>query len=174
MPLVLNEEQNMLRDAAKDFCTNNTPITQLRRLRDEKDETGFDRGTWRQMVELGWAGITIPEDVGGLGFGYMGMGVVMEECGRTLACSPLFATAVLGAGAIQHGGTEELKGELLHRLQEVNCCSHWRWRKHRITIPMAPKQRQRNPAMDIELPAASGSCWMACCRQDCGRSKIIR
>ncbi|MCY4533513.1 MAG: acyl-CoA/acyl-ACP dehydrogenase [Gammaproteobacteria bacterium] len=113
MPLVLNEEQNMLRDAAKDFCTNNTPITQLRRLRDEKDETGFDRGTWRQMVELGWAGITIPEDVGGLGFGYMGMGVVMEECGRTLACSPLFATAVLGAGAIQHGGTEELKGELL-------------------------------------------------------------
>lgn len=47
------------------------------------------------MVELGWAGITIPEDFGGLGFGHMGMGVVMEECGRTLAASPLFATAVL-------------------------------------------------------------------------------
>ena len=69
MPLVLNAEQNMLKDAAKDFCTNNTPITQMRKLRDDKDESGFDRDTWSQMVELGWAGITIPEDFGGLGFG---------------------------------------------------------------------------------------------------------
>ena len=113
MPLVLNEEQNMLKDAAKDFCTNSTPITQMRKLRDDKDETGFDKDTWQQMVELGWAGITIPEDFGGLGFGYMGMGVVMEECGRTLTCSPLLASAVLGAGAIQHGGSDDLKGELL-------------------------------------------------------------
>jgi len=112
MPLVLNEEQNMLKDAAKDFCTNNTPIGQMRKLRDDKDESGFDRGTWQQMVELGWAGITIPEDFGGLGFGYMGMGVVMEECGRTLTCSPLLATAV-GASAIVHGGTDEQKSTLL-------------------------------------------------------------
>lgn len=51
MALVLNEEQNMLKDAAKDFCTNNTPITQLRRLRDEKSALGFDDATWRQMVD---------------------------------------------------------------------------------------------------------------------------
>ncbi|HIG44086.1 MAG: acyl-CoA dehydrogenase family protein [bacterium] len=113
MPLVLNEEQNMLKDAAKDFCTNNTPITQLRTLRDDKSDSGFDSATWQQMVELGWAGITIPEDFGGLGFGYLGMGVVMEECGRTLAASPLFATAALGATAILHGGSDELKSELL-------------------------------------------------------------
>lgn len=113
MPLVLNEEQNMLKDAAKDFCTNNTPITQLRKLRDEKNEMGFDSATWQQMVELGWAGITIPEDFGGLGFGYMGLGVVMTECGRTLTASPLLATAVLGTSAILHGGTEEQKSELL-------------------------------------------------------------
>ena len=65
------------------------------------------------MVDLGWAGITIPEDFGGLGFGYLGMGVVMEECGRTLTASPLLSTAVLGAGAIIHGGSDELKGDLL-------------------------------------------------------------
>ena len=113
MPLVLNEEQNMLKDAAKDFCANNTPITQLRGLRDDKSEQGFDSATWQQMVELGWAGITIPEDFGGLGFGYLGMGVVMEECGRTLAASPLFSTAILGASAILHGGSDEQKGALL-------------------------------------------------------------
>ncbi len=115
MSLVLNEEQSMLKDAAKDFCTNNTPITQLRRLRDEKDETGFDRETWKQMVDLGWAGITIPEDFGGLGFGYTGLGVVMEECGRTLACSPLLATAT-GASAIVRGGSDEQKAELLPKV----------------------------------------------------------
>ena len=113
MPLVLNEDQNMLKDSAKNFCSDNTPITQLRRLRDDKDEMGFDRDTWRQMVELGWAGITVPEDFGGLGFGYMGLGVVMEECGRTLTASPLFGTGVLGTSAILHGGTQEQKTELL-------------------------------------------------------------
>ncbi|MGV0035703.1 MAG: acyl-CoA dehydrogenase family protein [Candidatus Azotimanducaceae bacterium WSBS_2022_MAG_OTU7] len=113
MPLVLNEDQNMLKDSAKNFCSDNTPITQLRRLRDDKDESGFDRDTWRQMVELGWAGITVPEDFGGLGFGYMGLGVVMEECGRTLTASPLFGTAVLGTSAILHGGTQEQKTDLL-------------------------------------------------------------
>ncbi len=113
MPLVLNEDQNMLKDSAKSFCADNTPITQLRRLRDENDESGFDRDTWKQMVELGWTGITVPEEFGGLGFGYMGLGVVMEECGRTLTASPLFATAVLGTTAIVEGGSQEQKSELL-------------------------------------------------------------
>jgi len=113
MPLVLNEEQNMLKDAAKDFCKNSTPITQLRKLRDDKNEMGFDKATWQQMVELGWAGITIPEDFGGLGFGFMGLGVVMQECGRTLTASPLLATAVLGTSAILHGGTDAQKSEIL-------------------------------------------------------------
>ncbi len=116
MPLVLNDEQNMLKDAAKDFCANNAPIAQLRRLRDEKDELGFDKGTWQQMVELGWAGITIPEEYGGLEFGYMGMGVVMEECGRTLTASPLLSTAVLGASALIEGGTIDQKLEFLPKI----------------------------------------------------------
>ena len=116
MPLVLNEEQNMLKDAAKDFCTNNTPITQLRGLRDAKDNLGFDKDTWQQMVELGWTGITIPEEFGGLGFGYLGMGVVMEECGRTLTSSPLLATAVLGASALVESGNDEIKTDLLPKI----------------------------------------------------------
>lgn len=116
MPLVLNEDQNMLKDSAKSFCADNTPITQLRRLRDEKNESGFDRDTWKQMVELGWTGITVPEEFGGLGFGYMGLGVVMEECGRTLTASPLYATAVLGTSALLHGGTQEQKTELLGQI----------------------------------------------------------
>ena len=118
MPLVLNEDQNMLKDSAKNFCSDNTPITQLRRLRDGNDSLGFDKETWNQMVELGWSGITVPEAYGGLGFGYMGLGVVMEECGRTLAASPLFATAALGTSALIYGGSEEMKAGLLGQVAE--------------------------------------------------------
>ena len=113
MPMILNEEQNMLKDTAKDFCTKNTPIQQLRKLRDDASEDGFDRDTWNSMVELGWAGIPFPEDFGGLGFGYKGLGVVTEEAGRTLTASPLFATVWLGGTAINLGGSDEQKNELL-------------------------------------------------------------
>ena len=118
MPLVLNEDQNMLKDSAKRFCADNTPITQLRRLRDENDSLGFDKETWNQMVDLGWSGITVPEAYGGSAFGYMGLGVVMEECGRTLAASPLFATAALGTSGLIYGGSEEMKAALLGQVAE--------------------------------------------------------
>ena len=116
MPMILNEEQNMLKDSAKDFCGNNPPIDQLRKLRDEDNPDGFDRATWKSMVELGWAGIPWPEEHGGLAFGYKGLGVVTEETGRTLAASPLFATVWLGGTAINLGGSDAQKGELLGQI----------------------------------------------------------
>jgi acyl-CoA dehydrogenase len=113
MPMILNDEQNMLKDSAKDFCSNSAPISQLRRLRDENNADGFDRGTWQAMVDLGWAGIPWPEEHGGLDFGYKGLGVVTEETGRTLAASPLFASVWVCGTLVNLGGSEEQKGELL-------------------------------------------------------------
>ncbi len=113
MPMILNEEQNMLQDSAKDFCSNNAPIDQLRKLRDEENPDGFDRDTWKSMVELGWAGIPWPEEHGGLAFGYKGLGVVTEETGRTLTASPLFATVWTGGTLINIGGSDAQKSELL-------------------------------------------------------------
>ncbi len=114
--MILNEEQNMLKDSAKDFCTNRAPIAQLRKLRDEDAADGFDRATWEAMVGLGWAGIPWPEEYGGLAFGYKGLGVVTEETGRTLAASPLFATVWVVGTAINIGGREAQKSELLPRI----------------------------------------------------------
>ena len=116
MPMILNDEQNMLKDAAKDFCGNNAPIAQLRKLRDDNSADGFDRGTWAQMVELGWAGIPFPEEHGGLAFGYKGLGVVTEETGRTLAASPLFATVWIGGTIVNLGGSEAQKAALLPKV----------------------------------------------------------
>ncbi|MAK11109.1 MAG: acyl-CoA dehydrogenase [Rhizobiales bacterium TMED83] len=116
MAFVLSEEQTMLRDMAKQFFSEQVPVTNLRKIRDDGSEDGFDRDVWKQIVELGFAGILIPEDLGGTGFGPMGIGIVMQEAGRTLAASPLYATAVLGAGMIIAAGSESQKKQLLPRV----------------------------------------------------------
>ena len=116
MAMILNEEQTMLKDSAKDFCTNNTPIGQLRKLRDEAHVDGFDRDSWKGMVDLGWAGIPWGEEHGGLAFGYKGLGVVTEESGRTLTASPLYASVWVGGTIINIGGSDSQKGELLAKV----------------------------------------------------------
>ena len=116
MALVLSEEQTMLKDMAKDFFTEQAPVTNLRKLRDEEDENGYDKEVWQQIVELGFAGILIPEEQGGTGFGPMGLGIVMKEAGRTLAATPLYATAVLGAGLILKAGSEQQKADYLPKI----------------------------------------------------------
>ena len=116
MALVLNEEQGLLRDAAKEFCTKNSPVSALRKLRDENNVDGFDSVIWQQMVELGWAGILIPEQYGGFEFGYQGMGVVMEECGRMLVASPLLSTSVLCASALNLAANHKQKSALLPKI----------------------------------------------------------
>ncbi|MBW2666850.1 MAG: acyl-CoA dehydrogenase family protein [Deltaproteobacteria bacterium] len=113
MPLVPTEEQEMLRKTAREFVTENTPVKHLRALRDSKDPVGYSPEIWKQMSELGWTGITLPEEYGGSGLGYAELGVILEECGRTLTPEPLLASVVLAAEAVALGGSEEQKRELL-------------------------------------------------------------
>lgn len=109
MALVLNEEQLMLKESAQGFLSEHAPVAQLRQLRDERSETGYSKDTWQKMVELGWSGILVPEVHGGLEFGHVGMGQVMEENGRTLAASPLFSTAIMAVAAINQAGSDAQK-----------------------------------------------------------------
>ena len=113
MKLVLNEEQQFLKDTAKNFAEERTPINHFRNLRDAKDSLLWDKEIWVEMVKLGWAGILIPEEYGGSDFGITGMSVVLQECGKTLTPSPLLATAVLGAYAIKEFGTDKQKSKYL-------------------------------------------------------------
>ncbi|MDP1931228.1 MAG: acyl-CoA dehydrogenase family protein [Gammaproteobacteria bacterium] len=113
MSMVLNEDQMMLKDAVRGYCLTNAPVSVLRYLRDQQSEDGFSRELWRQMVDLGWAGMTIPEQYDGFGFGYGGLEIVLEETGRTLVPTPLVSTVLLCATAINLGGSEEQKSALL-------------------------------------------------------------
>ena len=116
MKLVLNEEQQMLSNSAKDFAANRTPVNHFRSLRDNNDPLNWDKDVWKEMVDLGWSGILIPEEFGGSDFGLAGISVIMQEVGKTLTPSPLFATAVMGASAINTFGTQEQKAEYLPKI----------------------------------------------------------
>jgi alkylation response protein AidB-like acyl-CoA dehydrogenase len=107
--LVLNDDQVMLQDAARGFVSEKAPVAALRTIRDEKIADGFDRGLWRNMAEMGWTGVLVPEDQGGLGFGFVGAGVICEEMGRTLTASPFLSTAVMAATAISRAGSPAQK-----------------------------------------------------------------
>jgi len=113
MALVLNEEQRLLQETARDFLAERAPVAALRKLRDERDALGYAPELWQEMAGMGWASIILPESYGGLEFGFPGLGVVLEETGRTLAASPLFCSAVVGASAILLGGSEPQKQSLL-------------------------------------------------------------
>ncbi len=113
MPLVLNTDQLQLKDQARKLVKAKLPVEQLRKLRDTKDERGFSVDTWKEMSELGWAGILIPEAFGGAGLGYQELGVLLEETGRHLVASPLWSTALAGATALIRGADDAVKKELL-------------------------------------------------------------
>lgn len=116
----LTEEHEMLRESARAFAQEKMPTTHLRAVRDAqkpgKGGEGFDRALWKEMAALGWTGVLVPEEHGGAALGYVGMGLVLEELGRTLAPSPLHSTALIGASAIVLGGTAAQKAEWLPKI----------------------------------------------------------
>jgi alkylation response protein AidB-like acyl-CoA dehydrogenase len=113
MSFVLNPEQASIRETARRFVEARAPVAHLRRLRDTLDPTGFDRGLWREMAALGFAGITVPAEHGGAGLGLAELGLVLEACGRTLVPTPFVSTVLLGATAVALGGTAAQRDEHL-------------------------------------------------------------
>ncbi|MDP1875068.1 acyl-CoA dehydrogenase family protein [Phenylobacterium sp.] len=113
---VLNEEQTMLRDAAKSWVQEKSPVTAFRKMRDSGVELGYDANAWNEMAEMGWAGVIIPEEYGGSDFGYLSMGLILEETGRTLTASPLLTSALASASALVLGGSDAQKSEWLPKI----------------------------------------------------------
>ncbi len=90
----LNDEQVMLRDMAREWADNEAPVTAFRRMRAASPPARFDPQAWSAIGEMGWAGIVVPEQHGGSAFGYLSLGLVVEQLGRNLVASPIASTAV--------------------------------------------------------------------------------
>ena len=115
---LLSEEQTMIRDQAVAWVRDDSPVTQFRAMRDSGTPLGFFPETWDAMVNLGWPGMLIPEAYGGSGLGYLTFGVVLEQLGRHLTASPLFASALVGASAVIQAGNEAQKTWILPKVAD--------------------------------------------------------
>src|SRR5690606_17957434 len=103
-----SEEQEELRNVVRQFLEAKSPESAVREQMET--ETGFDPVVWKQMAEqLGLQSLTVPEEFGGQGFGYVELVVVLEEMGRSLVCAPYFSTVVLAANALIHSGDDAAK-----------------------------------------------------------------
>jgi alkylation response protein AidB-like acyl-CoA dehydrogenase len=146
MSLVLNEDQQLFRDAAKRFTAERAPVAQLRKLRDDNDATGFSRDLWKEMAGMGWAGVLVPEQHGGVGFGYVGAGLLAEEIGRNLSATPLLSSAVLGVTALLAAGDEARCTELLPQLASGE-----------LLVALALDESKRHAPFHVTTSAVAGN-----------------
>ena len=115
MDLRFTETQEILKKMARDFLTTECPKTLVRKL--EQSEEGYSPEVWRKMSELGWMGLIIPEEYGGMGYTFQDLVVLLEEIGRNILPGPLIAT-ITSAFLILEAGTEEQKKELLPKIAQ--------------------------------------------------------
>ena len=107
MPLYHDEDQAMLAETAEQFMSEQGGIQkQLRHWRDRECKDGFGHELWKQFAEMGFTGILVGEDHGGLDMGHVEAGIVLEEIGRNLTPSPFLSSSVLAATALQHGSDD--------------------------------------------------------------------
>lgn len=114
MDLDFTEEQDMLRNSARDFLSTECDKATVRKI--EESDEGYSPEIWSKMAELGWQGLMIPEEYDGMGMGLMDLVVIFEEIGRNVLPSPFLATVVLGTSPIVEAGTEDQKKEILPRV----------------------------------------------------------
>ncbi|WP_299567115.1 acyl-CoA dehydrogenase [uncultured Sulfitobacter sp.] len=108
--LVLTEEETMLGDMARGFLDGAAPVKAFRKLRDEGKT--FDAKLWKEMADMGWAGVLISEEQGGSDMGYAAANVIAQEMGKTLVVSPFLSTAVMAATALRQVGDTRAKDAL--------------------------------------------------------------
>jgi alkylation response protein AidB-like acyl-CoA dehydrogenase len=112
MNFAFTDEQEELRKTVRSFLENKSSEEAVREQMET--ETGYDPAVWSQMGEqMGLQGLSIPEEYGGSGYGFVELGIVLEEMGRALLCAPFFSTAVLAANTLLQSGDEEAKQKYL-------------------------------------------------------------
>ena len=117
MDFAFNDEQQELRGAARSFLADHSGSEQVRKAM--QSELGFDSEVWGQIgAELGWTSVSIPEEYGGLGLGYVELVALLEIMGESLLCAPFFSSVCLAANAVLAAGSEDQKRELLPSLAE--------------------------------------------------------
>ena len=122
MDVLPNEEEQMVKNLAREFLEAECPPRLAREM--EKDGLGFPPELWKQMADLGWLGISLPEQYGGQGLPLTYLGLITEELGRAIAPVPFHSTMV-AALTIAEAGSEEQKSDLLPRVCSGSLVLSW-------------------------------------------------
>jgi len=107
MDLGLSEEQEMLKNSAREFLEKECPEEHVRAM--EEDEKGYSPALWKKMADLGWQGLMVPEAYGGADFSYLDLCVLVEETGRALLPGPFIPNAVCAAELVLAGSEAQKK-----------------------------------------------------------------
>ena len=114
MDFSFTEEQDMLRMSAREFLARECPKARVREM--DKQDRGYDPQVWHHMAELGWTGLILPEEYGGMGASFMDLVILMEEMGRNVLPGPFFSTVALGALPLPEYGSSEQKRRFLPQI----------------------------------------------------------
>ncbi len=108
MDFSLTEQQELLKKEARNFFDAEYPKKLIKEL--EENELGYSPDIWKKMAELGWLGLAIPEEYGGVDGNLLDLAILFEEVGKTACPAPLFSTLVFGVLPLLEGGSETQKG----------------------------------------------------------------
>ena len=144
MDLSLTETQELIKSTARQFVGDAYPKDVLLEL--DRTDTGFSDDLWRQVADLGWLGMAVPEEYGGSGNSLTDVAVLFEELGRGPVPGPYFSSAVAGALAIMEMGTEEQKRTILPDVAEGRRIlalavtePDYGWEPGNVTVEAQPK-----------------------------------
>lgn len=126
-------EQNMLRDTAAGFVKDQIPTDYTRRMMGS--ETGVEEQVWAQFAEMGWTGLLVPEQNGGMGMSLGDMAIVLQEMGSAAHLGPFFACAVSSVLVLRECDSGDLRDELLSGIAAgslvisyaVEECAGYKW-----------------------------------------------
>lgn len=169
MNVLLNEDEVTLRDAARSFLESECPSDLIRAM--DKDPLGYPPELWRKAADMGWQGMALPEQYGGLGLPLVQLGLVFEEAGRAIAPIPLHST-VVAALAIASDGTSAQRDAVLPRVVRGETVLTWAFTETdpRITPESIRMQAEQDgdhfiingTKMFVENFGAAEQCLVAC------------
>jgi alkylation response protein AidB-like acyl-CoA dehydrogenase len=148
MDILPSEEEQLLKNAAREFLEAEVSTLLVREM--ELDENGYPPALWRQMADLGWLGLAMPEEFGGQGLPLTYLGLVVEEIGRVLAPVPFHST-MTAALTIAESGTADQKRELLPAVCSGDMVMTW------AVIERDPRLI---PAAIVEQAQSDGDGWI--------------
>lgn len=149
MDFGLTEEQQQLKDSARNFLSRECPTTRVREIM--ADNVGMPLDLYQQIANLGWNGLIVPEKFGGAGLGMLDMSILLEECGYAALPGPFMFSSVLAASALAGGGSEDVNDRWLRPLAEGRATG---------TVAVVEGNDSIDPADFSSIARKSGSGWV--------------